>query len=78
MDWKIKKNLLTKEFEFNNFVQAVKFVNKIMVVAQKANHHPDILIHSYSKVKIILTTHDKKKVTEKDYSLAKKIDEILK
>lgn len=78
MDWKIENNLLTKEFEFDNFVESVKFVNKIMVIAQEANHHPDVLIHSYNKVKITLITHEENKVTDKDYSLAKKIDEILK
>jgi 4a-hydroxytetrahydrobiopterin dehydratase len=76
MDWKIENELLTKEFGFNNFVEAVGFVNKILPLAEEMNHHPDVLIHSYKKVKVMLYTHSEKKITEKDHSLAKKIDGI--
>ena len=76
MDWEIKGKSLVKEFEFANFSEAIKFVNKILPLAEEANHHPDLLIHSYKKVKIILYTHDEDKVTDKDYLLAKKIDAI--
>lgn len=76
MDWKIENKQLVKEFEFTNFIEAIKFVNKIQPLAEGANHHPDILIHSYKKVKIMLFTHSENKITEKDYSLAKKIDAI--
>ena len=74
MDWEIINNKLTKEFQFDNFVLAVNFINKIMSLAEKAQHHPDIYLHSYNKVKIMLVSHDKGEVTEKDYNLAKKID----
>lgn len=76
MGWEIEDKSLVKEFEFANFSEAVKFVNKILPLAEEANHHPDLLIHSYKKVKIILYTHDEDKVTDKDYLLAKKIDAI--
>ena len=76
MDWEIEDKSLVKEFEFANFSEAIKFVNKILPLAEEANHHPDLLIHSYKKVKIILYTHDEDKVTDKDYLLAKKIDAI--
>ena len=78
MDWKIENRLLTKEFEFNNFIEAIQFVNNILPLAEEMNHHPDILIHSYKKVKVMLFTHSEKKITEKDHSLAKKIDNIKK
>ena len=76
MDWKIENNKLAKEFVFADFVQAVDFVNKIVPFAEKANHHPDIYIHSYKKVRIELFTHSKGKITDKDYDLAKEIDRI--
>jgi len=41
------------------------------------DHHPDIFIHSYKKVKIYLFTHSENKITEKDYLLARKIDELF-
>ncbi len=76
MTWKTEKNGLTKEFEFKDFVEAVAFVDKIVPLAEAMNHHPDILIYGYKKVKITLYTHSENKITEKDYDLAKKIDAL--
>jgi 4a-hydroxytetrahydrobiopterin dehydratase len=76
MDWKTENNKLEKEFVFGNFKDAVSFVNRIMPVAESADHHPDILIHSYKKVKVMLTTHSEGKITKKDYALAEKIDNL--
>lgn len=77
MIWKIEGKSIVKEFEFANFSDAVEFVNKITPLAEKVNHHPDILIHKYKKVKIMLYTHSEDKITERDYSLAEQIDEIF-
>ena len=76
MDWKIDNNKLVKEFVFSNFVEAVEFINKIVPLAERVNHHPDVLIHSYKKVRIELMTHSEGKITDKDYDLAKEIDNI--
>lgn len=76
-DWKMIENKLEKSFEFEDFVSALDFTNKVGKLAEEQSHHPDILIHSYNKVKITLTTHDKGfKVTEKDLLLAKEIDSL--
>ncbi|MDD5749731.1 MAG: 4a-hydroxytetrahydrobiopterin dehydratase [Patescibacteria group bacterium] len=77
MNWKILENKLSKEFILTDFKQAVNFVNKILPLAEEADHHPDILIHSYKKVKIILFSHSENKITEKDYQLAKNIDQLI-
>ena len=77
MDWKTENDKLVKEFVFSNFINAVEFVNKIVPLAEKLDHHPDIYIHSYKKVRIELFTHSKGKITEKDYDLAKEIDKII-
>ena len=76
MNWEKKDNHIEKEFTLDDFTGAADFLNKIVPLANEADHHPDILIHSYKKVKVMLTTHDKGKVTDKDYDLAKKIDNI--
>jgi len=76
MEWK-KDKKLEKEFIFSNFVESVEFVDKIVPLAQAADHHPDILIHSYKKVKVMLFTHSENKITDKDYDLAKKIDGLV-
>jgi 4a-hydroxytetrahydrobiopterin dehydratase len=76
-EWINKKKKLTKIFTFSNFVEAVAFVNKIVPIAEKANHHPDVEIFSYKNVKIKLSTHDEgDKVTEKDIELSKEIDKL--
>jgi 4a-hydroxytetrahydrobiopterin dehydratase len=77
MDWQVENNLLTKEFKFKNFLEAIEFVNKISVLAEEINHHPDLLIHSYNKVKIMLFSHSENKITDKDHLLANLIDELV-
>jgi 4a-hydroxytetrahydrobiopterin dehydratase len=76
-DWKKEKSFLTRTFVFKNFIQAIDFVNHVAQFAEKLNHHPDIEIFSYKKVKIKLTTHDKGSIiTNKDMQLARKINTI--
>ena len=77
MNWEEKNDVLTKDFKFKGFNQALDFVNKVADAANQANHHPDILIHGYSNVEIRSTTHSASgKVTEKDHALAEQIDKI--
>ena len=68
--WNYKDNSITKEYKTKNFVEAVTFLVKIAVEAEKLDHHPDVLIHSYNKLKITLSTHSKGGVTENDLKLA--------
>jgi 4a-hydroxytetrahydrobiopterin dehydratase len=51
-------------------VEAVEFINQIVPIAEEADHHPDIEIFSYKKVKIKLIPHDAGEITEKDVNLA--------
>jgi 4a-hydroxytetrahydrobiopterin dehydratase len=75
--WKKEKSFLTRTLIFKNFIQAIDFVNNVAPLAEKLNHHPDIEIFSYKKVKIKLTTHDKGNlITNKDTQLARKINTI--
>lgn len=74
MDWKTENNKLVKEFELKNFKDAVSFINQIMPLAEASDHHPDLLIHSYKKLRVMLFTHSEDKITDKDYNLAKQID----
>lgn len=68
---------MQKEFKFKNFLEAIDFVNKVAVVAEKNNHHPEIIIN-YNKVKIITTTHDAGNiVTEKDEVLMEEINNLI-
>ena len=67
--------VIKKSFEFNSYLDGIDFVNAVANVAEQENHHPDISI-GYCKVTISLTTHDAGTITEKDYKLAKLIDDL--
>ncbi len=72
--WKFTDNSICKEFQLNDFKSALTFVNKIGDEAEKMDHHPDILIHSWNKVKVTISTHSAGGVTQNDFNLAKKIE----
>lgn len=77
MKWTKTNDMLIKDFEFKDFKSAMVFVNKVAKLAEKLNHHPNILVHSYKHVRITLTTHSVSKVTDKDIKLSKLIDKIV-
>ena len=52
-------------------------MNKTGSIAEQMNHHPDIFIHSWNKVKITISTHSEGGVTNKDFQLAEKINQIV-
>jgi 4a-hydroxytetrahydrobiopterin dehydratase len=72
-EWKKKGAAITRTFQFKDFPAAIKFVNALAKVAEKAWHHPDIDIR-WNKVTLVLTTHDQGGLTEKDFELARKFD----
>ena len=74
-DWALEGNKIVKDLEFKDFKQALEFVNKVGEIAEKMNHHPDIMIF-FNAVRLILTTHEAKGLTEKDFDLAEEIDKI--
>ena len=71
-----QKKEISKEFDRGNFSGAVGFINTIASHAEAQDHHPDILLHGYSKVRVTLATHSAGGVTEYDLKLAKTIDSI--
>lgn len=66
---------LQKEFKFKNFVETMGFVNQVALIAQAEDHHPDMQV-SYSKVVIELWTHAVGGLSENDFILAAKIDQL--
>lgn len=76
MTWIEKDNKLYTTKEFKDFKEAWNFLNEVAKLAEKENHHPEIY-NVYNKVELWLCTHDAGDIiTDKDRSLAKKIDEI--
>jgi len=74
--WREEGESLVRDFEFSNFVAAMAFVNRVAEVAEEANHHPDILVHGWNKVRLTLSTHSEGRVTDNDHALAGKIDDL--
>jgi len=73
--WKQDGAVISRTFQFKDFPAAVKFVNAVADAAEQAWHHPDIDIR-WNKVTLALTSHDAGGLTEKDFALAKKADEL--
>jgi len=72
-----KKNyLLEKKFIFKNFIFSQNFINKVGEISEKENHHPDISF-GWGYAKIIITTHAINGLSENDFILAAKIDQIF-
>jgi len=74
--WSLKQNKLHREFAFKNFVEAFSFMTQIAFIAEKSNHHPE-WFNVYNKVVIDLTTHEAGGITERDFSLAKQMDDVF-
>jgi 4a-hydroxytetrahydrobiopterin dehydratase len=76
--WNLEENAtrLARPFEFRDFVEAMKFVNRVADVAEREGHHPDIAIH-WNKVALTLWTHKIGGLHENDFILAAKIDRLL-
>jgi 4a-hydroxytetrahydrobiopterin dehydratase len=73
--WSRGRNELRKTWVFDDFVDAIEFVNSVAVIAEKLNHHPDIDIR-WNRVNLMLSTHSAGGLTHLDFTLAKAIDEI--
>jgi len=73
--WELVVDAIQKKWEFENFIQAMKFINRVAELAELSNHHPEIL-NVYNKVTLRLTTHDVNGLSERDFKLAAEIDKI--
>lgn len=72
----INEKFILREIGCENFAKAIGVVNSIAIIAEKAEHHPDILIYGWNKVRLKMTTHDVGGLTENDFNLAKEIDAL--
>ncbi|MBE9044069.1 4a-hydroxytetrahydrobiopterin dehydratase [Pleurocapsales cyanobacterium LEGE 10410] len=73
--WEQQEQTITRTFEFNGFVEAIDFVDKLVEPAEQAGHHPDLAI-SYNKVTVSLTSHDAGGLTQKDFEMAQTISNL--
>jgi 4a-hydroxytetrahydrobiopterin dehydratase len=75
-EWREEDAELVRDFEFKDFGEAMTFVNRVADLAEEANHHPDILVHGWNKVRLTLSTHSEGRITDNDHELAARIDEL--
>lgn len=75
--WKLSADakLISREFRFKDFISALAFVNQIGELAEKEAHHPDIVL-KWAFVKLDIWTHATNGLTENDFILAAKIDQL--
>jgi 4a-hydroxytetrahydrobiopterin dehydratase len=73
--WKREGKEIVRVFQFSGFQESIRYVNAIAEAAEKADHHPDILIQ-YAKVTLRLSTHDCDGLSKRDFALAKVADEL--
>jgi 4a-hydroxytetrahydrobiopterin dehydratase len=73
--WTLQGDQIERLLTFENFVDAMIFVNKVAEIAEEEEHHPDIRI-VYNRVTLALTTHDAGGLTQKDLQMARRIDSL--
>ena len=74
-DWSLENRHLVKNYNFKNFKENMEFVNKVADLAEKEGHHPFLFIN-YNNLKVELWTHTINGLSENDFILAAKIDQI--
>ncbi|WP_344973929.1 4a-hydroxytetrahydrobiopterin dehydratase [Salinactinospora qingdaonensis] len=75
--WTREGDTLTRTWEVKGFNAAMQLANVVAYVANRANHHPDILVHDYKWVTVTTTTHDSGGITGNDTALARTIEATL-
>ncbi|MCB1706189.1 MAG: 4a-hydroxytetrahydrobiopterin dehydratase [Halioglobus sp.] len=74
--WSLVDTKLCRRFTFGDFVEAFGFMSRVALVAESMNHHPE-WSNVYNRVEILLTTHDAGGITERDFTLAARINQLL-
>lgn len=73
--WRLEGDRIVREFEFEDFVGSIRFVDSLVGPAEEMNHHPDLGV-SWNKVTVSVTNHAEGGLTEKDFELARRIQKL--
>ncbi|MGI9204472.1 MAG: 4a-hydroxytetrahydrobiopterin dehydratase [Woeseiaceae bacterium] len=76
-NWRVENEKLTRSFKFRNFAEAFGFMTASAIEAEKLDHHPE-WFNVYNKVDVFLTTHSANGITNLDFKLAQKMDDLAK
>jgi 4a-hydroxytetrahydrobiopterin dehydratase len=74
--WEREGQEIVRERKFDDFSAAIRFINRVAELAEEENHHPDILLHGYNKVRLSLTNHSAGGLTETDFKMAARFDDL--
>jgi 4a-hydroxytetrahydrobiopterin dehydratase len=77
-EWRREGDEIVRDWKLKDFAEAMAFVNQVAEVAEEANHHPDILVHGWNKVRLSLTNHSAGGLTGADFEMAAKIDALAR
>ncbi len=75
-EWQREGEHIVRDWQFKDFREAIGFVNRVADVAEEMNHHPDIIVHSWNKVRLSVTNHSAGGLTDADFELSKKVDAL--
>jgi 4a-hydroxytetrahydrobiopterin dehydratase len=73
-EWRREGEAIVRDWRFENFEQAMVFVNLVAKAAEEHNHHPDILVHGWNRVRLTLSTHSEGGLTDADFAMAQRFD----
>ena len=73
-EWKREGEQIVRDWKFDDFAAAIAFVNRVAEAAEAANHHPDIIVHGWNKVRLSVTNHSAGGLTDADFALARTVD----
>jgi 4a-hydroxytetrahydrobiopterin dehydratase len=74
--WRREGSAIVRDLQLADFAAAIALVNRVADVAEAANHHPDILVRGWNKVRLTLSTHSAGGLTDADFALAGQIDDV--
>ena len=75
-EWVLMNEVIQIKFVFDDFIEAFSFMTSVAIIAEKQNHHPN-WENVYNQVIVNLSTHDADGITEKDFKLAQKMDQLF-
>jgi 4a-hydroxytetrahydrobiopterin dehydratase len=75
-EWRRDGQAIVRDLAFDDFAAAIAFVDRVAAAAEAANHHPDILVHGWNKVRLTLSTHSQGGLTDADFALASRLDAL--
>ena len=76
-EWHLEGDAIVRDLRFEDFEAAIAFVGRVADAAEGANHHPDILVHGWNRVRLTLSTHSAGGVTDADLAMAASCDALI-